>query len=90
MRRIFISVFFAVLFSNQSTGEEIIDSLQNGNMNCYFQGPNAHNNSNKHFSTKTSYFSVQNEDTQEITIKGMYFLNIKTKCNRITFVEPTI
>ena len=93
MRRIFISVFLAVLCSNPSNGEEIVDSLQNGNMKCYFQGPNAHNNSNKHFSTKTSYFSVQNEDTQEITIDGMYSLIIKMKCKNIStvyFVEFTI
>jgi hypothetical protein len=74
MRSIFISIVLAILFLNQSNGEEIIDSLQNGNMKCYFQGSNAHNNLNEHFSTKTSYFSVQNEDTAEITIDGMYFI----------------
>ena len=78
MRFIFISIFLVFSFQSQSNGEEIIDSLQNGNMKCYFHGSYAHNNSNEHFSTKTSYFSVQNEDTDEITIDGKYFVNFKT------------
>ena len=78
MKRSFILIFLAFLFQNQSNGEEIIDSLQNGNMKCFFHDSYAHNNSNEHFSTKTSYFSVQNENTDEITIEGMYFIIFKT------------
>ena len=64
-------LFFSSI-KNQTRGEQIIESLQNGNMKCYLEGPYSKNISHTHFSTKTSYFDVQNEDTEEIKIEGMY------------------
>ena len=72
MKLLSTSAFIVFVIQNQCNGEQIIDSLQNGSMQCSFDGPYTHNNSHEHYSTKTSYFSVQNEDTKEIQIEGRY------------------
>ena len=70
MRFIILLAFFVASSKCHANAQDIIDSLQNGNMKCHFQGSKAHNISKEHFSTKTSYFSVQNEETNEIKIEG--------------------
>ena len=71
----FPSLFYLVFLfiKTQSNAENILRSITNDNIKYGLQAnPYAHNNSNEYFSTKTSYFTVQNDDTAEIQIEGVY------------------
>ena len=48
--------------------ETLLKSLKNGNLQCYFNDTEQY----EYFSTKTSYFNVNNNDTSEIKIPGKY------------------
>ena len=63
---VFSSLPLALLLIDKILTETVLNSLERGKMQCYFNNTNPY----EYYSTKTSYFTIENEDTAEIDIPG--------------------
>ena len=63
----FLSILSLVLLlSDKIHSKTHLNPLQSGEDQCYYDDPNPY----EYYAGKTSYFTMENEDTTEITVSG--------------------
>ena len=59
-----------LLLSDNINSKATLNPLQRGKDQCYYDDPNPY----EYYAGKTSYFTVENEDTEEIKVSGKCFV----------------